>query len=97
MTLPPNQKPDGINADTSEQDALRLIDEGNTLETENRPQEAKQRYLDAIRIAPTLARAHLNLGNILLVAGDLKGALDAFSTAIRHKPDYAEVHSAWAS
>ncbi|HTN93549.1 MAG TPA: tetratricopeptide repeat protein, partial [Gallionella sp.] len=34
-------------------------------------------------------RAHLNHGNVLLLKGDLKGALEAFRTAIKHKPDYA--------
>jgi len=76
-------------AGTSEPDALRLIDEGHILEAEGRIEEAKQRYLDAIRLAPNPARAHLNHGNILLANGDLKGALDAFRTAIKYKPDYA--------
>jgi len=74
---------------TSEQDALHLIDEGHVLEAEGRIEEAKQHYLDAIRLAPNLAQAHLNLGNFLLATGDLKGALNSFSTAIKHKPDYA--------
>ncbi len=74
---------------TSEQDVLRLIDEGHVLEAQDRLDEAMQRYLDAIRLAPDPARAHLNLGNVLLAKGDLPGALDAFRTAIKHKPDYA--------
>jgi protein O-GlcNAc transferase len=77
------------NADTSGQDATRLIDEGHTLEAEGRLDEAMQCYLDAIRLAPDPARAHLNHGNVLLLKGDLDGALDAFKTAIKHKPDYA--------
>ena len=48
-----------------------------------------QCYLDAIRLAPNPARAHLNQGNVLLLKGDLEGALQAFRAAIRHKPDYA--------
>ena len=74
---------------TSEQEALRLIDEGHVLEAQGRLDEAMQCYQDAIRLAPNPARAHLNLGNALLAKGDLPGALDAFRTAIRHKPDYA--------
>ncbi|MDO8264225.1 MAG: tetratricopeptide repeat protein [Gallionella sp.] len=76
-------------ADTHEQDALRLIDAGHAHEANGRIDEAMQCYLDAIRLAPSLARAHLNHGNILLAKGDLKGALAAFRTAIEHKPDYA--------
>ena len=75
--------------DTSEQDALRLIDEGHALEAEGRLDEAMQRYLEAIRLAPNPARAHLNRGNVLLLKGDLQGALNAFTTALKHKPDYA--------
>jgi tetratricopeptide (TPR) repeat protein len=79
----------GSKVDTSEQDALRLIDEGHILEAEGRIEEAMQRYLSAIQLAPNPARAHLNHGNVLLLKGDLEGALDAFRTAIKHKPDYA--------
>lgn len=74
---------------TSEPDALRLINAGNVLEAQGRIEDAMQHYLDAIRLAPNLARAHLNHGNILLAKGELKAALDAFKTAIKHKPDYA--------
>ncbi len=72
-----------------EQGALRLIEAGHSFEAEGRMDKAKQCYLDAIRIAPALARAHLNLGNALLGMGDLPGALQAFRSAIKHKPDYA--------
>jgi Flp pilus assembly protein TadD len=47
----------GSKVDTSEQDALRLIDEGHILEAEGRIEEAMQRYLNAIRLAPNPARA----------------------------------------
>jgi len=76
-------------AGTSGQDALRLIEAGHALQATGRLDEAKQCYLDAIRLAPDPARAHLNLGNVLLLQGDLQGALAAFRTAIKHKPDYA--------
>jgi protein O-GlcNAc transferase len=77
------------NANISEQEATRLIGEGQALEANGRLDEAMQCYLDAIQLAPNPARAHLNHGNVLLLKGDLKGALDAFNTAIKHKPDYA--------
>jgi len=73
----------------AEQDQIRLIDEGHVLEAQGRLDEAMQRYLDAIRLAPNPARGHLNRGNVLLLQGDLNGALDAFRTALKHKPDYA--------
>ncbi|MEO8343209.1 MAG: tetratricopeptide repeat protein [Gallionella sp.] len=80
---------DASKAGSAEQDATSLIDEGHALEASGRFDEALQCYLEAIRRAPTLARAHLNHGNALLAKGDLIGALDAFKTAIKLKPDYA--------
>jgi protein O-GlcNAc transferase len=78
--------------DTSEQDALRLIDEGHILEADGRLEEARQRYLNAIRLAPNQARAHFDHGNILLVMGDWKGALGALDAAVKHNSDYAEAY-----
>ncbi|MEO6975808.1 MAG: tetratricopeptide repeat protein [Gallionella sp.] len=75
--------------DTSGQSATRLIDEGHALEAQGRLNEAMQRYLEAIRLAPNPARGHLNRGNVLLLQGDLNSALDAFRTALEHQPDYA--------
>jgi protein O-GlcNAc transferase len=79
----------GDKEDISEQDATSLIEEGHILEAQNRVDEAMQCYLDAIRCAPNLGRAHLNYGNVLLLKNDLPGALSAFRTAIKYKPDYA--------
>ena len=80
---------DPSKSDVSEQEATRLIDQGHSLEAAGQLDEAMQRYLDAIGVAPNPARAHLNCGNILLLKGNLNGALDAFNTAIEYKPDYA--------
>ena len=74
------------------QDALRLIGEGNALEDAGRHGDALQRYDDAIRCAPALARAHLNRGNALLALGDAEGAARAYATALVHDPDYAAAH-----
>ena len=82
----------GNQAGASEQDALRLILEGNAIEEEGRIEEAMQRYEAAIRLAPTLARAHLNRGNMLLAMDDAEGALGAYATALVHNPDYAAAH-----
>ncbi len=79
-------------ATSPEQEAIRLIDEGNVIEQEGRLEEAMQRYLAAIELLPTLARAHLNRGNILLKKGDTKGAIQAFDTAIQHSPEYAAAY-----
>jgi len=58
-------------AGASEQDAMRLIDEGHAHEADDRIDEAMQCYLEAIRRAPKLAHAHLNHGNALLAWGEL--------------------------
>ena len=83
--------PDSSANQTSQsgQDATRLIEQGQALEAQGKPDEAMQCYLEAIRLAPNPARAHLNRGNLLLSQGDLPGALQAFRAAIEHKPDYA--------
>jgi tetratricopeptide (TPR) repeat protein len=79
----------GNGAEHSGQDATRLIEQGHALEAQGKPDEAMQCYLEAIRLAPNPARAHLNRGNLLQSQGDLPGALQAFRAAIEHKPDYA--------
>ncbi len=76
----------------AEQSAARLIEEGNALEDDARLQDAMQRYEEAIRLAPTLARAHLNRGNVLLAVGNTLGAIEAFTTALKHDPAYAPAH-----
>lgn len=57
-----------------------MIDAGHALEAEGRLDEAMQRYLEAIRIAPNPARAHLNRDNVLLLKGELNGALSISGT-----------------
>jgi protein O-GlcNAc transferase len=74
------------------QDALRLIDEGNAIEDKGRLNEALRHYENAIRLAPHLAKAHLNRGNALLATGDIEGALGAFATAISKDHVYAPAH-----
>ena len=86
QTLANNDKKAG----TAEQDAIRLIEKGQTLEAAGRFGDALQCYQDAIQLMPDLARAHFSHGNILLIMGDWEGALDALATAVGHNPDYAE-------
>ncbi len=69
--------------------ASDLITEGNSLEDAGQFVQALRRYDAAIALAPQLARAHLNRGNVLLATDDVTGALDAFETALRHDPGYA--------
>ena len=77
---------------TSEQEALRLIDEGNALENAGQTAEALARYDAAVRVAPALARAHLNRGNALLDLGNPAAALEAYAAALAQDPAYASAH-----
>jgi protein O-GlcNAc transferase len=72
--------------------AVRAITDGNALEDAGRPAEALRRYDDAVRLAPRLARAHLNRGNALLAMTDATGAADAFAHAIALDPQFAAAH-----
>ncbi len=82
----------GVKAEAAAEEALRLLGEGNACEDAGRMEEAMQHYEAAIRLAPTLARGHLNRGNLLLAVGDTQGALDAFATALAQDPAYASAH-----
>lgn len=79
-------------AGSSGQDAESLIEQGNALEDKGQLEQARERYQAAARLAPNLARAHLNLGNALLALGDTDAALDAYATALARSPDYAAAH-----
>ena len=78
--------------DTTRQNAMELILQGNALEDEGLPDQALQRYEAAIQLMPSLARAHLNRGNILLDKGDTESAMAAYTTALVHDPAYAAAH-----
>jgi len=75
-----------------EEAAARLLESGMALEQEGRLDEALRHYEQAVHLAPNLARAHFNRGNLLLERGDASGALEAYATALAHKPDSAAAH-----
>jgi protein O-GlcNAc transferase len=93
---PPSKELNGASTDDDSRDAERearnLVDEGNASEDSGRIDEAMRLYQTAVRLAPNLARAHLNLGNILMVRGDLPAAMSAFSEALARDPNYAAAH-----
>ena len=81
-----------MGAEASDENSMRMIDEGNALESAGKFDEAMQCYEAASRLTPNLARAHLNRGNIYLMKGDTDGAVDAYRTAILKDPDYSSAH-----
>ena len=82
----------GSNIEDAATSALRLIEEGNAIEEAGRLDDAMSCYEAAIRVAPDLARAHLNRGNILLAKDDPEGARGAYATAIALDANYAAAH-----
>ena len=81
-----------VGAEASDENSMRMIDEGNALESAGKIDEAMQCYETACRLTPNLARAYLNRGNIYLLQGNTDGAVDAYRTAILKDPDYSSAH-----
>jgi protein O-GlcNAc transferase len=72
--------------------AIALIERGNQLEDAGDLAGAHHHYVEALALAPRLARAHLNCGNALLAMGESQRALEAFETAVAIDPGYAAAH-----
>ena len=73
-------------------DAEHKLEEGMYQEREGHLDAALLCYDEAIALAPSLARAHFNRGNILLDRGDVTQALPSYRKAIELKPDSAAAH-----
>lgn len=69
--------------------AERLIEQGNTQEDNGDIAGAMRYYEEAVKLAPNLARAHLNRGNVFQAQNQLDMALIAYNIAANLKPDYA--------
>jgi predicted O-linked N-acetylglucosamine transferase (SPINDLY family) len=72
--------------------AIELIDQGNQAEEAGQLDNAMQRYEAALRIAPELPRAHLNLGNLLGRQGRHDAALASYREVLRLAPGHAGAH-----
>jgi len=70
-------------------DAERQLDAGMALERAGDFEAALHCYDEAIALAPDLARAHFNRGNVLLDQGDAVQALLSYRKAVELKPDSA--------
>jgi Flp pilus assembly protein TadD len=66
-----------------------LINLGNALYSEDRIEEAIERYRRVLRISPEDIRAHQNLGVALQAQGKIQEAAASFETALTLRPDYA--------
>ena len=74
------------------QQALALIEQGNALEDAGQLVEARALYENSVQLAPTLAKTHLNLGNVLLALDLPEAAIEAYLAALAHQPDLAAAH-----
>ena len=73
-------------------DAAVLFVLGLDAKRAGRYPQAIERYKKALAMSPRLAEAQNNLGNALLITGDLEGARDAYLSAAQLAPDSATVH-----
>jgi predicted TPR repeat methyltransferase len=77
---------------TSGDSVVALIEKGNALEEQGRPEEAMECYEAAVQADPRCARAHLNRGNILLASARIEEARDAYQLAVACDPHYAAAY-----
>lgn len=70
------------------EEAQTLIEQGNALEDAGQLERARALYENAVKIAPTLGKAYLNLGNILLALDQPQEAVEAYSTALVRQPNW---------
>jgi predicted O-linked N-acetylglucosamine transferase (SPINDLY family) len=75
-----------------DEEAERLINKGQPLEDAGDYEAALICYNDAIRAAPSHARARMNAGNVLARLGRWDEALAAFEKAVECSPNYAPAH-----
>ena len=54
------------------------------------PRVVAAEFREAIRLQPSYAEAHNNLGLVLIQTGDQEKGVAAFKEALRHAPDYAD-------
>ncbi len=54
--------------------------------------EARDCFIQALRIRPDIAETHVNLGKVLSPRGRYQDAIMCFTTAARIKPAYADAH-----
>lgn len=76
---------------TDEPTADEWFQRASELEAES-PDEARVAYEEALKLDPTLADAHINLGRLAQEAGNLGKAEAHYRDAVRHAPDQATPH-----
>ncbi|MFZ0663419.1 MAG: tetratricopeptide repeat protein [Acidobacteriaceae bacterium] len=90
------QKAIDLNLKSGRPDAWPYLNLAVTERSLNQQSKAEAHLREAIRLDPSLALAHFQLGNILEDAGKTDDAISEFQTAARLDPGYAEPHYALA-
>ena len=85
-----------LNSKSGHADAWPYLNLAVTERALNQRSEAEAHLREAIRLEPSLAVAHFQLGNVLEDAGRTDGAINEFETAARLDASYAEPHFALA-
>jgi tetratricopeptide (TPR) repeat protein len=66
---------------------------GLTLSKLGRQEEAIEQYQTALRLNPSNAECHNNLGILLMDQGNIDEAIQEFAEAVRLKPDFVDAIS----
>ena len=66
---------------------------GAALNDQGQYDEAMREFETALKLMPTLVRAHLGLGAAKQGKGDLNGAIAEYRTALRMQPDDSDAHN----
>jgi tetratricopeptide (TPR) repeat protein len=66
---------------------------GMLLANDGRYDEAREHFVDAVRLNPRIAEHHMNLGRLALGQGALPEAIRALTEAVRLEPGAANAHS----
>lgn len=90
------QKAIDLNLKSGHPDAWPYLNLAITERSLDQRREAEAHLRKAVRLAPNLAPAHFQLGNILEDAGKTNDAIIEFKAAARLDADYAEPHYALA-
>ena len=69
---------------------MRLMDEGGAFKRNGRYEQAKETYIQAIRLIPERSVAYYNLGKVLYILGDYNAAVKAYRTALEREHEVEE-------
>jgi uncharacterized protein (TIGR02466 family) len=90
LELAANMIDEVLQADRNHPDALNL--KATLLLDSGQAQEAIRLFMKIIKVVPSFAQAHFNLGTALNSVGKTKRAIKSLQHALKIEPDYADAH-----